>query len=125
MDGRWVYKIKTLFENQILTQTYNTTFDLSDYLPNDGNIYEILLTYMARTSPTAGSAFEIGYQTDFLPNFQYMMRNTTRTNSTVTAGGTSTALIGTRRTITIQQGTAAIGSSGECRCKIVAYRKVR
>ena len=125
LDGMWVYKNKTLFENQILTQTYNTTFDLSDYLPNDGNIYEILLTYMARTSPTAGSAFEIGYQTDFLPTFQYMMRNTTRTNSTVTAGGSSTALIGTRRTITIKQGIAANGSSGECLCKIVAYRKVR
>ena len=125
LDGNWTYKRMILFQETQLPANYNKTFDLSSYLPNDGNTYEIILSYMGRTDDVIGSQFELGYTTDIIPYFTYAIRNVSRSANSVTACGNSIALIGQARTITVLQGTAASGTSGNCAFYIQAYRKVR
>lgn len=125
IDGMWVFNKFELFSKKKLSENYDQTFDLSNYLPNDGNIYEIILSFMGRTADSVSSQFEIGYYTDIMTNFVYMMRNVTRTNSSVTACGSSLGIVGRGRTVRILQGSAASGTTGECACTILAYRKVR
>lgn len=125
LDGNWTYKRMTLFQETQLPANYNKTFDLSSYLPNDGKTYEIILSYMGRTDDVIGSQFELGYTTDIIPYFTYAIRNVSRTANSVTSCGNSIALIGQARTITVLQGAAAAGTSGNCAFFIQAYRKVR
>ena len=44
LDGKWTYKHITLINNVSLNGTTNLNYSLSSYLPNDGNVYEVIIT---------------------------------------------------------------------------------
>ena len=49
VDGQWVVSKKQLLLNQTVSSSQDLNFDISDYLPNDGYDYEIIISGQAST----------------------------------------------------------------------------
>lgn len=125
IDGNWVVNNIILLKNKNFAAETKQTFDLSEYLPNDGNRYEIIGRFVGRTGTTSGNRVNFGVLTKEFPAFLSICSGITRTSQYVPVSGNFTILIGADRQITLENG---LGSSGTGFCDsfdIRAYRKVR
>lgn len=56
VDGQWVSKNLVLLDNVVLTSETEYIYDLSEYLPNDGYIYEIIGALSLKYSTTSAGS---------------------------------------------------------------------
>ncbi len=127
MDGKWTSTEVTLFERLTPSEKYTQTFDLSEALPNDGKIYEILLTGMIRTNLATNSIFGMCATTSLCTS-THLCRAVTRVNGVCGVASCGVILpIGTDREITIFSGgeSTAPAAPNSCSFKISAYRRVK
>ena len=117
VDGQWVTKKLDLM---LSFPASSTSFDLSEYLPNDGYIYEVMISGHGATSATSGKYISIFAFSDILLESTCIFRAITRTSSTAFGGGT--VVIPAQKTITIYN--AGEASSGTNELKLVAYRRL-
>lgn len=117
IDGQWIKS-----ENFIITSDTAMsagqvrTYDLSSYLPNDGNIYEIL---GSTTGKTSSSIIDIGIGSAFTLNIYRVCSYTTSSNSS-----SFIVPIGTDRKIRLAN--LNTDKTGTCvYFRLFAYRKVR
>ena len=121
IDGMWVHSLYTVlgtFTN--FTPNQQQTFSLTDLLPNDGNLYEVVASCACLTSATSGQTGILYVRSDANTEGLNAIGGQTRTNSTMTYYGN--VRICAREYITlINTGTGAAKFS----MTIKAYRKVR
>ncbi len=126
IDGMWIYKPMYLIKtNTSFTSEQERKYDLSDYLPNDGCLYEVILTVSVVTGDTSGDGINLLTYSDFIPTAINLCRAITRTDSAALTSGNAITLIGTGRWVSL---VASVGSSGTNyvdSAQLKAYRKVR
>jgi hypothetical protein len=61
IDGSWVSKSATLMSTTTLSNTDTKVLSLSSYLPNDGNVYEVLMYVTGVCSSTGAFNFTTNY----------------------------------------------------------------
>ena len=131
LDGNWAYKNSVLCNQQmttVLNEETDLNFDLSSYLPDDDNRYEIIVNGYIFVGPTEGSSLAVSCR-----NSQGFAANicgsrTLGTQSSITSAGLSTGsclmVVEADRQLKIRY--YATGSNGQLRSiNIVGYRKVR
>ena len=64
IDGKWVAKTTVFLDNVTLSNSETTTLSLANYLPNDGNVYEVIFS-MEGSCGSAQYRFDTGYGTVF------------------------------------------------------------
>ena len=132
IDDLTLSKMKTDLSNindsgKKYSEKYTQTFDLSEALPNDGKIYEILLTGMIRTNIAMNSIFGMCATTSLCTS-THLCRAVTRVNGVCGVASCGVILpIGTDREITIFSGgeSTAPAAPNSCSFKISAYRRVK
>ena len=63
IDGQWVAKLVTLADDVILSNSNSTIYSLADYLPNDGNIYEVIISMAGNFGGLGHYNINTGYNT--------------------------------------------------------------
>lgn len=126
IDGNWVIvDVKLAASGTTIKPNETKVFDLSSILPNDGNLYEILLSGGVSTAATAGNCAYLYVQSDFYQGGSLVLaRVITRTASTMTGGGTVLIPVGGSRTVKIWNTNNAVGN-GNIFINLIAYRKAR
>ena len=125
LDGNWVYKFLTVIASQSLAVENVYKIDMSSYLPNDGNVYEVLIGGICHTGNTAGNTVRLCVSSDIMIgsasiNIGYAV---TRTNIRTGCAGSVTVIVGKERYINaVNKGNATMA---DCYLECVAYRKVR
>lgn len=100
VDGQWVSAYKAIASDISGSSSYSNDFDLSSYLPNDGQKYEVLLHAEGRTGTSSGNSLRIYISsTETLPVL--VVGQYTRTSSYMFGGGASIIPVGTDRKITM------------------------
>ena len=131
IDGRWTYKNLSLCNQQMTTVLAKETdliFDLSSYLPDDGQRYEIIVNGYIFCGVTPSSALLVharnsqGYQTNICGIRNQVQQSTI--NNTALSLGSALMVVEPDRTLLLRY--FAAGSNGQLRdISIVGYRKVR
>ena len=122
LDGKWTAKANyRLAENVALNTTsyQDKTFDLSEYLPKDNNLYEVILSVDLQTGTAAGNQVQIAYITGGLGYYRGG-RVITRTASYVLSSQSITPVITAARTLMVK-----IMGVGKYTLILEGYRKVR
>jgi hypothetical protein len=117
VDGQWVAKHLELMTS---FPAGSQQFDLSEYLPNDGYIYEVMVSGYGATGTSSGNYISIFVSSDIQPLEINLFRAITRTSSTAFGGGS--IIFPVRKTISIANSGNA--SSGTNVLALRAYRRL-
>lgn len=124
IDGMWVNKNYEICKEVQFGAESQKQYDLSSYLPADGNVYEVIVSIFAQTGTTNGNSFAYGVTTT-LANFVRLCANITRTTNFALGAGSAIIPVSADRKITLQQGNTDSGTSTVKFLNARAYRKVR
>lgn len=122
IDGEWTFKYKTVAEEVSIKGTSNITYNLTSYLPNDSNPYEVIIEGLVDTGTTSGDYAPLYLYTDLLPYSITICRARTRTSSAMNASGACTIIVGKDRKLIIRRSSSWAGIFN---MYLHAYRKVR
>lgn len=111
IDGKWVSSGFTLLSSVEFATNTTKTIDISSYLPNDKNTYEVLISIYANTGATIGDSCLVYATTDIITSRVCLGRVITRTSSSALCGSTTILPVGSKRTITILNSESAVGTS--------------
>ncbi len=120
-DGYWITSLLTLGDGVTINSSTALTYDLTNYLPKDSNVYEVLVTTQFTTGTTSGNQISVLISSDMTGDI-YLGKGVTRTNSTFIAGGTAIMIIGKGRYIKVTRSTSWNGTFS---LYLRAYRKVK
>ena len=119
-DGGWIRKTADLCSGLSLASNASVSYDISSYIPDDGNTYELMVRGWGYTGSTSGNTarYKIITNTDY-----YIAGAKSTTTGSFYIGGGCTAMIdGSTRSVTlINTGDATMGGG---RCLIIGYRKL-
>jgi hypothetical protein len=125
LDGIWTSRQVNLANAvQWAVGTTTKTYSLSSYLPNDNNIYEVLISGDGNSGATSGSAISCQIVSTYASNNCMLYRTSTRANASVLGGGCCIIPIGKDKNITLKV-TATGSKTGNTYLYLIAYRKVR
>ena len=117
IDGKWVKKSLTIAQSTSISAGQTKNFSLSSYLPNDNNVYEVLLS---TTLNVAGNYAYIFLSSSYVSNAAMCRAD----SAGMYAASSVTLPIGTNRTVSISSNSSQSGNATfELYAK--AYRKVR
>lgn len=120
-NGRWTYSSKRLFYDKTFT-TSNNVYDISDYLPKDNYVYEVLMEGYTTTGSSAGNSVQFTI-TDQATNISRVVsRILTRSSSSVIDSYNCILPITANRKIKVDVVTS--GTSGNCGLSLSGYRRV-
>lgn len=122
VDGQWIYSQTPIASGISGANTYSTAFDLSSYLPNDGQIYECLFVAGGATGTASGNIARIWLNTD-ISGQTLIACATTRTSSKMYCAGSAVVVIGTDRKVTLSF-QSSTGTTGEVYFNLNAYRRI-
>ena len=121
IDGMWVFSSSYVIQNAAFSADYKKAFDISDYLPNDGNVYEVAINVYGNTGTTAynitGVIVSGGYHEAFV------MKAETQTSQKMFGAGTCIIPVSASRRLSIYN-SGGIGT-GVVTVELMGYRKVR
>lgn len=121
VDGQWVAK-QVILANAISCSSTDVTYDLSSYLPNDNENYEVMFIGYVQTTATSGKFADLTIKSSIISNV-YMGLARTRTASTVDSQGSAIVPIGVDRSITIQ-GNSSGNLGGTHSLTAIGYRRL-
>lgn len=124
LDGGWAYSYVTMLSNVSINANTVRTVDLSSYLPNDGNIYEVLIKAIGSSSATSGNSIRLCAYSDIMTSNASceLGYNTVRSNASVSTSGSAVCLVGAKRVIYfINHGNATVSN---IYFSCVGYRRV-
>ena len=123
--GQWVNKTMVLIDSQTsFSSGQERKYDLSEYLPNDGAIYEVILSASIITAASSGSSLNLLAYTDFLKGAINVCRVVTRSNAIMYSAGSVTLVVGQQRTISLAASTGSSGTNYADAASVKGYRKV-
>ena len=120
VDGEWVESLYYLIPNQAAPTT-NVTVSLSDYLPNDDYIYEVIIDCSGTTGSSSGNGTIIPISTDLITFPYNFIRVSTGSAKSIAFGNCTSIIVGTGRTLTI---TGQSSNTGKYSIYPRAYRRV-
>lgn len=123
IDGMWVSSVYTVFTDVSYTAGQSMTYSLSDYLPKDGNIYEVVFTGKVTTGATAGDTAYMQAESSVFPATSSFVACQTPYNRSMFVVGTTIMPVGADRNITITNASAA--DTATLQLKLNGYRKAR
>ena len=126
-DGQWVFSRLYLVGNTTTISGQTTyAYDLSNYLPNDGKIYDVAVNVSCNTDTSSGSMLNVYFSSDILTNKYSIMgaRATTRTSSNVSGGGNCIIPIGNARELKLFCGTGTGTSMSIVELWVSGYRRL-
>ena len=127
IDGNWTAKSVYLASDFTMSKTYDKTFDLSTILPDDENVYEVIVSAIIRTGTAVNNCLGL-YVGSTICTSICMCRAVSRVaNTNQIASGNCIIPIAKDRKIRFFAGdeTNAASYSNSCSFRISAYRKVR
>ena len=123
LDGQWVYSDLTLVNNVTWDNTYTSPhLDLSNYLPNDGNIYEVMIIGEAATGTTSGQFVSIYLSSDLISNVEFCSVRT-RSTASLQSAGVVVIPVGSGRWVSQYKSTSS-NANGTFSLYAKAYRRV-
>lgn len=110
-DGGWVDSNLTI-ASSVNAPSSGTPleYDLSNYLPIDGNNYEVILTGAVTTGTTSGNTVLLRVYSNILNNYQTITTAQTRSSSSVSGGGTLTLPVGLDKKIYVSSYSGNTGT---------------
>lgn len=127
LDGKWTNKGEFLLREATISSNYDKTFDLSSFLPEDENVYEIIVSAIIRSGAQINNCLSLVVSSTLCGSI-YMCRAVTRVNNlNQAASGNCIVPIAEDRILRISVGdeTNAASYASSCAIRISAYRKVR
>lgn len=127
LDGKWKATSKYIADNITIPKIYDKAFDISSLLPDDENIYEVIVNAIIRTGTAKNNALGL-YVSSSICGSTYMCRAVTRVDGVnQIASGNCIIPIAADRKIKFYAGdeTTAASYPNSCTFKISAYRKAR
>lgn len=123
LDGNWTSILVNLASALTINkETTSLQFDLSGYLPDDEDIYEILLTGRCVTANKSGAYLAMLVKTDLFPNNMYICNARTRDSLNLTGAGSVLLPIGKERILYLNRTNEY---EGVFYLNLDGYRKVR
>lgn len=122
IDGRWTTANYIIFSGVSFAGQEKKTYDLSAYLPDDGNIYEVNFEGKVITGSSSGDTAYLAISTSLIINCTIIGTQTTASR-TVFASGSCNLPVGADRSVTVRNASAADTATFDL--TINAYRKVR
>lgn len=125
IDGNWTSYVGYIAQSITIPTEFYESYDLSEMLPDDGNVYEVIVNAIIRTNSTIHNAIELLVTTS-LCRGTYLCRAVTRTQGqTQIASGSIIIPVPPDRKIEFLTGGASNAPSypNGCAFKISAYRK--
>lgn len=122
IDGEWIPINEQLAYNVSLQGNSYLTYDLSPYLPDDNNIYEILLSGRAATTYVTGAYAPLLVRTNSIGTTIYLCSCRAINTTSVNCAGAATIPIGNDRELYI---TRTPDYQGLFTLLLCGYRKVR
>lgn len=121
IDGSWVSKESLVANGTNLNGTSDVVISLASYLPDDGNLYEVMIDANITSSATSGQycCLIIGGTGNF---GCYVAVCRPRSNATVQSGGQAMFLVNSTRNITLHRASNYYGTAN---VNLKGYRKVR
>ena len=104
VDGQWVPAAQNVLQNVGVAARSERTIDLSNYLPNDGHNYEVIIVAWVKTGATSGYEVALNIYNEFLPELRWVTA-VTRTSNNNQATGVMTLPIGQERNFTLKSAT--------------------
>ncbi len=123
LDGKWTSNGTSIFENLSFAANQERTYDLSQYLPDDNNVYEVLFFCYGRTGTASGNTISMWLGSSVCPN-TVICSNQTRTTSYMYASNSLTIPIGQDRVLKVSA-LNQIGTATNVGLQMKVYRKVR
>ncbi len=110
-DGGWVDSDLTI-ASSVNAPSSGTPleYDLSNYLPIDGNNYEVILVGAVYTGATSGNTVSLRVYSNILNNYQIITTAQTRSSSSVSGGGTLTLPVGLDKKIYVSSYSSNTGT---------------
>lgn len=122
LDGQWAAPSTTTIASSVSgDSTYSNEFDLSSFLPDDGQLYDCLFYINGRTGTTSGNHFRAYLSSSEARTM--VLDATTRTSSYVNGAGCCILPIGTNRKLTMTFEYSG-GTNTDVELKMAAYRRV-
>ena len=122
VDGQWTYAFYTICSDISGTSSYSNEFDVSSYLPADGQKYEVLLHAQGHTGKTSGNTLNL-YVGSSETSLLLVAAAQTRTSSTIYGAGAILLPVGTNRKIELNC-QYQTGTSSGVALYAQAYRRI-
>lgn len=118
--GEWRYRTTNLTGLVDYPTSTDTVFDMSDVFPDDGCVYEVLLTSQCRTPASAGYLGVLIFS-DILPSYMYITYAQTRNSASNYSCNSIIIPVGIERTVTIK---AVSSYTGTYNLAVRGYRRL-
>ena len=119
-DGQWVSDYQTLVTDVAITTT-DKTYSLNNYLPQDGYNYEVLMSVYLKTGATSGDYINFYIGSDIFSRTNVASART-RTNSYMSAAGSTILPVGQGRTLTVLKNDS--NANGTYTIYVCGYRRI-
>ena len=123
IDGVWAGSYSVIFTGVSFTAGQSRTYSLSEYLPNDGNIYEVLFIGRVTTGAAAGDTARLNLTTSVIPTSYPFVAAQTPAARAMYVIGSVLMPVGVDRNIKVTNTSA--GDTATFELAVSAYRKVR
>lgn len=123
IDGVWAGSYSVIFTGVSFTAGQSRTYSLSEYLPNDGNIYEVLFIGRVTTGAAAGDTARLNLTTSVIPTSYPFVAAQTPAARAMYVIGSVLMPVGVDRNIKVTNTSA--GDTATFELAVTAYRKVR
>ena len=126
IDGKLVVSYNHLLSQKSIAYNGTITCDLSDYLPNDGNVYEVDCSLWATSGTTNANGFNLVIISDYIGSYHGIAYNFTRTEGKSAYGsGTCKIPVGVGRYIKVINNSSKSAGTSKIAVQLHSYRKVR
>ncbi|MCD7780467.1 MAG: hypothetical protein LUH05_07330 [Candidatus Gastranaerophilales bacterium] len=105
LDGSWTGSSNTMASSSVLSATSTVSYDLSEYLPDDGEIYDVILSGSFSSGASSGYTTDVRISTDVATGFINFACAITRTSSSVYSSGQIILPVGSERVVTLTNAT--------------------
>lgn len=121
VDGQWQFINTVIMDNVSVTGSSNLTYTLSD-VPDDGHMYEVMLTGNVETGTTSGNFCTLQLRSDFSTGAVTRICNArTRSSSYMQAQGTVIIPLTSSRKIYVSRNTGWVGTAN---LWLIGYRRI-
>lgn len=130
IDGAWVQSYSKVASNVAFSKSAeNKSYDLSAYLPNDNNVYEVIFSISGQTASASGASFAFGIITDKTSagttDDVWICSAITRTSSYAMGAGACVLPLKSRTIYVRQASTTSAGAPTLNSLNVHGYRKVK
>lgn len=126
-DGEWVSKYQNIFTGETIGGNTTKNYTLTNYLPDNDNVYEVLYAGYARTGKTSGNGANVWIRSNFQGSAQCIISYiNTRTSSNYADGKSGVILCkqDSSGKMTIYINNTVSATTGNCGAQLCGYKRI-